>query len=83
MKNDQSSDFQTSIGATVHATLDTEQLISDTRAALVDTVASLQGSDRRISVSKVHEILTKICDILDSVMSKQIENTAHILAFLF
>ena len=39
------SDFQTGIGAAAHTTLDTEQLISHTRTALVDTLTSLQGSD--------------------------------------
>ena len=39
-KNDQSlSDFQTGIGAAAHATLNTEGLISDTRATIVETVA--------------------------------------------
>ena len=37
-KVDQSlSDFQTGLGATAHATLDTEQLISHLQVALVDT----------------------------------------------
>ena len=35
------SDFQTSIGAVAHATLDTEQPFCHTRTALVDTIASL------------------------------------------
>ena len=39
------SPFQTSIGVGAHATLDTEHLISDTRAALADTVTTLQYSD--------------------------------------
>ena len=39
-KADQSlSDFQTGVGATAHATLDTEQLISHLRVALVDTLS--------------------------------------------
>ena len=37
------SDFQTGIIAAAPATLDTEQLISHTRTAVVDTIASLQG----------------------------------------
>ena len=41
-KVDQSlSDFQTGLGATAHATLDTEQLISHLQVALVDTLSSL------------------------------------------
>ena len=47
------SDFQTVNGTAVHATSDTEQHIFHTRAALVDTIASVQGSDRWvISVPK-------------------------------
>ena len=39
-KADQSmSEFQTAIGAAAHATLDTEQLISHLRVALVDTIS--------------------------------------------
>ena len=42
MRKDQSSsDFLIGIGAAAHAILDTEQLISCTRTALVDTIASL------------------------------------------
>ena len=41
-KADQSlSDFQTGLGATAHATLDTEQLICHLQVALVDTLSSL------------------------------------------
>ena len=41
-KTDQSlSYFQTNIGAAAHATLDAEQFFSHTRAALVDTAASV------------------------------------------
>ena len=36
---------ETIIGANAHATLDTEQLISHTRSALVDIIASLQCSE--------------------------------------
>ena len=50
--------FQTGIGGTALASLDTEQLISHTRAAFVDTIASLQDSDGGVlSVSEVHELL--------------------------
>ena len=45
-KTDQSlSHLQTGIGTTAHTSLDTEQLISHTRTALVDTVASVQATD--------------------------------------
>ena len=41
-KADQSlSEFQTGIGAAVHATVDMEQLISHLRVALVDAVSTL------------------------------------------
>ena len=36
------SDFQTGIFAAAHTTLETDQVISHTRTALVDTIASLQ-----------------------------------------
>ena len=85
MKTDESlSNFQTGFGAAVHATLETEQLISLTRAVLVDTLASVQDSKGElIPVSGVHELLTKIHDNLDSALSQWIGNTAHILAHLF
>ena len=45
-KVDQSfSDFQTGVGATAHATLDTEQLISCLQVALVDTLSSLPEAE--------------------------------------
>ena len=71
-KADQSlSEFQTSIGAAVHATLDTEQLISHLRVAPVDNLSSLPNSEGGIIlVSKVHELLVKVHDILDNAVSK-------------
>ena len=71
-KTDESmSDFQTGIGAVVHATLGTKQLMSHTTAAFVDTIGSLQDSERGvISVPDVHELLANIHDILDSAVSK-------------
>ena len=39
------SALQTDIGAAANATLDTEHLISCTKTALSDTVASVQSSD--------------------------------------
>ena len=81
-KVDQSlSDFQTSVGATAHATLDTEQLISHLQVALVDTLSSLPEAEGDvIPVSEVHESLLWIHGILDKAVSKQVGNSAHILA---
>ena len=83
-KTDQSLPvFQTGIGAAAPATLDTGQLISHTRASLADTVSYLQGSNRGpISVSKVHELLTEIFDILDCAVSNWVGIKAWILAFI-
>ena len=55
-KVDQSlSDFQTGLGATAHATLDTEQLISHLQVVLVDTHSSLPEAEGDvIPVSEVH-----------------------------
>ena len=62
MKADQSLlDFQTGVGATAHATLDTEQLISHLQVALVDTLSSLPKAEGDIiPVSEVHELLPQI-----------------------
>ena len=49
--------------------------------ALADTSSSLQDSkEGMVSVSEVHELLTKNHGILDNGMSKQIGNTACTLA---
>ena len=65
------SDFQTGVGAAAHATLDTEQLISHLRVALVDTLSSLPDAEGGvIPVSEVHESLLKVHDILDMAVSK-------------
>ena len=78
------SDFQTGVGATAHATLDTEQLISHLQVALFDTLSSLPKAEGDvIPVSEVHELLLCIHDILDKAISKQVGNSAHILAHLF
>ena len=71
-KADQSlSDFQTDVGATAHATLDTEQLISHLWVALVDTLSSLPNAEGGlIPVSEVHELLLWIHSILDKAVSK-------------
>ena len=65
-KVDQSlSDFQTGLGATAHATLDTEQLISHLQVALVDTLSSLPEAEGDvIPVSEVHALLLQIHGIL-------------------
>ena len=53
------SDFQTVIGAAAYATLDTNHLISCTRTALVDNIASLKDYDGAIILfSEVPGILT-------------------------
>ena len=65
------SDLQTGVGAAAHATLDTEQLISLFRVALVDTLSSLPDSEGGIiPVSEVHELLLKVQDILDNAVAK-------------
>ena len=64
------SDFQTGVGATAYATIDTEQHISYLRFALGDTLSlpDLEGSI--IPVSEVCELLLKVHEILDNVVSK-------------
>ena len=65
------SDFQTDTGLAAHATLDTEHHISCTRGVLVDTIANLKSSvSGMIVASEVHELLTKIHDILHNAVSK-------------
>ena len=60
-------------------TLDIELFIYHTSTALVDAIACQQGSDGGvIAASEVHELLTKINDILDSAVSKQVDITAYI-----
>ena len=81
--NESLSDFQTHIGKTVHATIETEQLISHTRTALLDKSISLRGSDGGlIAASVVHGLLTVIHDIVGSAMSKWSYNMACILTYL-
>ena len=71
-KADQSlSDFQTDVGATAHATLDTEQFSSHLWVALVDTLSSLPEAEGGvIPMSVVCELLHQIQDILDKTISK-------------
>ena len=62
----------------------TEQLISYLQVALVDTLFSLPEAEGDvIPVSEVHELLLRIHGILDKAVSKQVGNSAHILAHLF
>ena len=62
--------FQTGLGAAAHATLDTEQLISCLRVALVDTLSSLPSTEGgTIPVSEVPDLLLKVHDILDKAVS--------------
>ena len=71
-KADQSlPEFQTGIGVAAHATLDMDQLTSHLRVALVDTLSSLPDSEGGvIPVSKVHELILKVHNILDNAMPK-------------
>ena len=64
--------------------LQTQKLISHTRAALFDTTTPPQAYDGEvITSSEIHEVLTKNYDILDSGVSNWAGNTAHILVYLF
>ena len=75
------SDLQMGVGAAAYATLDTEQLISHLRVALLDTLSSHPDFEGGIvSVSEVHDLLLKVHDILDKAVSKWVGNPAHILA---
>ena len=75
------SDLQTDVGAAAHAILDTEQLICHLRVALLDSLSSLPGSEGGIiPVSEVHDLLLRVCNILDKAVSKCIGNSTHILA---
>ena len=63
--------LQTGAGPAAHATLDTEQLISHLRVALLDTLTYLPNSEGGvIPVSEVCELLFKVHNILDSAVSK-------------
>ena len=71
-KADQSlSNFQTGVGATAHATLDIEQLISHLQVALVDTLSSLPEAEGDVlPMSEVCELLLRIHGILDKAVFK-------------
>ena len=81
-KSDQSlSEFQTGSAVAAHTVLNMEQLISCIRVALVDIVSPVPDSEGGvIPVLEVHELLTKVPDILNNVVSKWFGNSAHILA---
>ena len=65
------SEFQTGIGAAAHTTLDTEQLISHLKVALVDTLSFLPNSEGGVlPVSRVCELLCKVHDIQNNAVSK-------------
>ena len=81
--DDSLSEFQTGIGVASYAILYTEQLISDTRVAFVDTIYSLQDLEGVISILGVHELLTKIHDILDNCCFKTgWEDSSYFSTFL-
>ena len=81
-KADQSfSDFQIGVGATAHATFDTEQLISHLQVALVDTLSSLSKAEG--DLIPLSEVLLQIHDILDKAVSKRVGNSVFILAHQF
>ena len=78
------SDFQTGICADAHDTLYTEQIISHTRTALVDTITSVQGSDGSVIATwEVHELLLKIHNMLANAVCKWIADMTHIVSYLF
>ena len=71
-KTDQSlSDLQAGVGNADHAVLDTDQLISHLRVALLDTFSSLPDSEGGVvPVSEVCALLLKVPDILDMAVPK-------------
>ena len=72
--------FQTGIGDAAYATLGMAQLISCLGVAFVDTIFSLSDPEQGVfPVLEVHEFLINVHDILDSAVSKQVGNSAHIL----
>ena len=59
-------------------------LASGFLVAGVDTISSLANSEGGvIPVCNLHELLIKVHNILDNAVSKQVWNSAHILAHLF
>ena len=84
-KVDQSlSELQTGTSAAAYTTLHTEQLISHLRVAIVDTTSSPPDSEGGvIPVLEVYTLFIKVHDILDNAVSKQVGNSACILAHVF
>ena len=74
-KVDQSlSDFQTGLGATAHATLDTEQLISHLQVALVDTLSSLPEAEADvIPVSEVMNYFSRFMAFWTRLFPSELE----------
>ena len=74
-KADQSlSDFQTGVGATAHATLDTEPLISHLRVALVDTLSSLPEAEGGvIPVSEVQNYFSRFMTFWTRLFPSELE----------
>ena len=68
------TDFQTGINEAADATLQTEQVISHTRTAIIDTITSFWSSDGEVTQAEKGMIyLTRFMTFW----------TTHILAFLF
>ena len=66
-----SFNFKTGISAATPAILETEQLTSPIRIAMMDTFTSVQGSDGEdIPVSEVYDLLSTIHNILDNTVLK-------------
>ena len=84
-KTDQSlSEFQTNISVAFYAPVETEQLISHTTTAVIDTITFLQGSEGVvIPLPKPYEFHNDIHDILDGDVSKRAGNTTNNFAYLF
>ena len=62
-------DFQTGISAATYASLGIEQLISKMRTTIMDTIASMQDSEREVIPSFRSAWLAKIHDILHKTVS--------------
>ena len=71
-------------GTATYSTLYTQQLFSHTKTALVHTTVSQQNSDGGVILAlEVHELLSKIQDILDNAIAKQFCNIAQTLVSPF
>ena len=72
--------FRLALMSLLMPTLNMELHISHIRVALVDAISSEGGV---IPVSEVCEVLIKIYNILDNVVTKLVGNSAHILVHVF